>query len=420
MKGCLFCLGVMAVSLLGNRSSPADDAKPAPSAESPTAPVISLQPSSDESPQPVVVGVRRDPAYAGDRNPDELVDFTLTDQLGRPVTKQSLLGTPWVANFIFSTCPSHCPATLNEIFHLQRRLEKTDVKFVTVTVDPQTDTVEKLAELAKAFSADPDRWLFLTGEPAQLQNLIMRGFLQPMESSPMRLAHSLKLMHVDATGKVVGQYHYDYQKPKDGESEVAKLRQVLEGKIETPPGNRFMPALALNDLDQTPTSTDTASDTESAAAVPVQDVGGESVVPAWVERLRTMNAVLNGIATILLLVGHRFIRKGHVELHKRTMLLAFGTSVAFLVSYLTYHGALKHFTGVGHKPYAGLEALLWPYRVILVTHIALAALVPVLAIITIVRGLTGQIERHRRIAKVTYPIWLYVSVTGVIIYFMNA
>ncbi|MCA9053051.1 MAG: DUF420 domain-containing protein, partial [Planctomycetaceae bacterium] len=95
-------------------------------------------------------------------------------------------------------------------------------------------------------------------------------------------------------------------------------------------------------------------------------------------------------------------------------------SVAFLVSYLTYHAGLKHFTGVGHKPYTGADHLLGLYRAILGTHIVLAAIVPVLAIITIRRGLNQQWESHRKIAKITFPIWLYVSVTGVVIYFMNA
>jgi protein SCO1/2/putative membrane protein len=101
------------------------------------------------------------------------------------------------------------------------------------------------------------------------------------------------------------------------------------------------------------------------------------------------------------------------------MLFAFAVSVAFLASYLTYHGGLKHYTGVGHKPYSGDPSLQGVYRGLLVTHIILAAAVPVLAIITIRRGLKQQWESHRKIAKITFPIWLYVSVTGVVIYFMN-
>jgi protein SCO1/2/putative membrane protein len=328
-----------------------------------------------------------------------------------------------VANFIFSTCPTHCPATLNEIFHLQRRLGDVNVKFVTITVDPQTDTVAKLAELSKAFGADPEQWLFLTGEPAEIQKLIMQGFLQPMESSPMRLAHSLKLMHVDETGRVVGQYHYDYQKPTDAKSEINSLREVLEGKIETPVANRFMPALTLQATDVTPdpanaTPSVTGETPSPAPLSQPEDAAGQA--PPWVDRLRTTNALLNGAATVLLLMGFAAIKSGRIDIHKRLMLTAFATSVAFLICYLTCHAALHHYTGKGHKPYAGSESLRDVYYTILWTHIALAAIVPVLAIVTIRRGLAGEFDRHRRIARVTFPIWLYVSVTGVIIYFMNA
>ncbi|MEX0702746.1 MAG: DUF420 domain-containing protein [Planctomycetales bacterium] len=140
--------------------------------------------------------------------------------------------------------------------------------------------------------------------------------------------------------------------------------------------------------------------------------------PAWVQRLPAINAALNGLATVLLLVGYAFIRSGRIASHKRTMLSAFGVSVLFLACYLTYHFALRSHTGSGSRPFTG-EGLVRPvYFTILISHVVLAAIVPVLASITIYRAFRGDWERHRRIAKVTFPIWLYVSVTGVIIYFM--
>lgn len=140
--------------------------------------------------------------------------------------------------------------------------------------------------------------------------------------------------------------------------------------------------------------------------------------PAWVRTLPAVNAGLNGLATVMLIVGYAFIRTGHIASHKRTMLSAFGVSVLFLACYLTYHFALQHYTGRSSRPFAG-EGFVRPvYFTILITHVILAAIVPVLALVTIYRGLKGDWERHRRIAKVTLPIWLYVSVTGVIIYFM--
>lgn len=140
--------------------------------------------------------------------------------------------------------------------------------------------------------------------------------------------------------------------------------------------------------------------------------------PDWVQSLPSINAGLNGFATLLLLAGYVLIRRGKVEAHKRTMLTAFATSIVFLVCYLTYHGALQHYTGAGHREFAGQGTIKTIYRTILLTHVVLAAAVPVLASITIYRGLKADWVRHRRLAKITFPIWLYVSVTGVIIYWM--
>jgi protein SCO1/2/putative membrane protein len=141
-------------------------------------------------------------------------------------------------------------------------------------------------------------------------------------------------------------------------------------------------------------------------------------VPAWVSALPAVNAALNGAATLLLVGGYAFIRRGRVASHKRAMLTAFGVSVLFLASYLTYHFALAHYTGSGSRRFAGEGAIRGVYLVILASHVVLAAAVPVLASITILRALRHDWGRHRRIAKVTFPIWLYVSATGVIIYGM--
>ncbi len=125
-----------------------------------------------------------------------------------------------------------------------------------------------------------------------------------------------------------------------------------------------------------------------------------------------LNATLNATAAVLLVIGFVLIRGGHKRAHQRVMLTAFGVSVAFFVSYLTYHAQAgsKHFSGTG--------AVRTLYLSILGTHTVLAAAVPVLAIITLSRALRGRFDRHRRIARWTLPIWLYVSVTGVVVYWM--
>lgn len=140
--------------------------------------------------------------------------------------------------------------------------------------------------------------------------------------------------------------------------------------------------------------------------------------PDWVYMLPTVNAGLNTLATALLMTGYLLIKRGQKVAHKQVMLAAFATSVLFLAFYLTYHFALKHYTGVSSQPFRGQGLIRPVYLTILITHVILAAIVPVLALITIYRGLKEQWEKHRRIAKVTFPIWLYVSLTGVIIYGM--
>ena len=130
------------------------------------------------------------------------------------------------------------------------------------------------------------------------------------------------------------------------------------------------------------------------------------------EDLPKLNAVLNATAAVLLICAYILIRRGRREAHKRTMLAAFTVSVLFLISYLTYHAQV----GSVHYPHSG--AIRSVYLTILFTHTVLAAAVPVLAIITLRRGLAGNFVRHKAIARWTLPIWVYVSVTGVVVYLM--
>ena len=134
----------------------------------------------------------------------------------------------------------------------------------------------------------------------------------------------------------------------------------------------------------------------------------------FVHYLPHVNASLNTLATVLLIVGFLFIKQRREIAHRNAMLAAFGTSVLFLVSYLTYH----YFAGSKHFPAAYGNGIRYAYLALLLSHVILAMAVPVLAIGTIYYGLTDQRARHLRWAKITFPIWLYVSVTGVIVYLM--
>jgi uncharacterized membrane protein YozB (DUF420 family) len=128
--------------------------------------------------------------------------------------------------------------------------------------------------------------------------------------------------------------------------------------------------------------------------------------------LPTINAILNFTAAVLLVWAYVLIRRKKVAQHRQVMLTAFGVSCAFLICYLIYHAQV----GSVHFPGTGVARIV--YFTILISHTILAATVPFLAVITLRRGLSGRIDKHRRIARWTLPIWLYVSVTGVVVYVM--
>jgi len=130
---------------------------------------------------------------------------------------------------------------------------------------------------------------------------------------------------------------------------------------------------------------------------------------AW---LPAVNATLNAIAGVLLVCGYVMIKRGQWEIHRRFMLSAFATSALFLISYVVYHA------NVGSKPFGGQGAIRLLYFAILISHVTLAALILPLALITLTHALRSRFERHVPIARWTLPIWLYVSVTGVIVYLM--
>jgi uncharacterized membrane protein YozB (DUF420 family) len=132
-----------------------------------------------------------------------------------------------------------------------------------------------------------------------------------------------------------------------------------------------------------------------------------------VTTLPSINASLNALATLLLIAGYLLIKQRRETAHKWTMLAAFATSVLFLCSYLAYHFQVEAVTR-----FRGPPPVSYFYYAILLTHVILAAVVPVLAIVTIYHGLRDNRLKHRRIARWTFPIWLYVSVTGVVIYAM--
>jgi len=128
--------------------------------------------------------------------------------------------------------------------------------------------------------------------------------------------------------------------------------------------------------------------------------------------LPTLNACLNALSGVMLIVGYVQIKKGNAHLHKRLMVGAFCVSVLFLISYLIYH------YGAGSVRFKGQGWIRPVYFAILISHTILASVVPFLAVITLCRAFKGDFRRHRRIARWTFPIWVYVSATGVVVYLL--
>ena len=131
-----------------------------------------------------------------------------------------------------------------------------------------------------------------------------------------------------------------------------------------------------------------------------------------IQDLPALNAALNATAGVFISIGYLFVRQGHRTAHKRCMLAALATSTLFLVSYVVYHAS------TGSRPYQGEGLSRIVYFTILITHVVLAAAIVPLALVTANRGLRNRLGPHVRIARWTLPIWLYVSVTGVVIYLM--
>jgi protein SCO1 len=304
-------------------------------------------------------------------------DFTLTERSGRAVSKADLHGKTWVACFFFTRCNTACPQIIATMSRLQERLHNAgldDVILVSISVDPEHDTPEVLSKYAAAREADPNRWLFLTAKNDEEVFQVTNGFYLPArrnegnERTPgNEVAHSSKLVLVDREGRIRGLF--------DGRQMDEQGRPVDD-----------LPELekAIRDL-------------------------REFDFPS-------LNAILNGSSGVLLVVGYLAIRRRRVGLHKACMLTALVVSTAFLASYLYYHIVVRH----GEPTYfIGPSEVRAVYLGILWSHIVLATIfVAPMAPITAYLGLTGKLRGHRVLARIILPIWLYVSVTGVVVYWM--
>jgi protein SCO1/2 len=316
-------------------------------------------------------------------------EFEFIERSGAVVTRAELMGEPWVAALFFTSCAGPCPRLSADMRRfLQEPLADTGVKLVSITVDPTYDTPERLAEYARTYSADADRWLFLTGAEDAIHAFAMGGLKLPVAkpeapadgsiSDSQRLAerlqvtHATRLVAVDAEGLIAGYYECG------GEAGLAP------GEVEASFGRLLARVRAL-----------------------------DGVRPS--SRLPLVNASLNGLAGVLLVLGLIAIKRGREELHARLMRAAFLASALFLGCYLYYHFVVLPASG-GPTPYNGTGWRRTAYLGMLLSHILLAAINLPMVLLTLWRAHKGDWVGHKRLAKRTYPIWLYVSVTGVLVY----
>ena len=161
----------------------------------------------------------------------EIPDFSLTERTGQSVGMSDLKGKVWVADFFYSTCPGPCPMMSSRLSEVHKALtDQSDVRFVSISTDPQKDTPEVLQAYAKNFGAS-DRWLFLTGEKEAIFSLAEKGFKLSVSEDPTAaepITHSTKLVLVDRTGTVRGLYEGVGQ--DDSQRLIRDIRRLLEEK----------------------------------------------------------------------------------------------------------------------------------------------------------------------------------------------
>jgi protein SCO1/2/putative membrane protein len=310
-------------------------------------------------------------AAAGEQNTmrqalGTLPPFKLTDQNGRFVQRDDLLGKVCVFSVFFCQCNTSCPITQKAMAGLQDKFAAyPDVVLLSINVYPGHDTPSIIADYARGRGADPARWLFLHGERDEIYNFVQGGLLQALAENTAgergdAVAHTPNFIIVDSRGVIRG--YVDGTKAE----EVGRL----EGFVHQLVLAKYIPPL---------------------------------------------NAGLNGACASLLVLGFMLIRNRWVLAHKICMLSALLVSAAFLTSYVFYHVAVLN--GQPTK-FNGEGPIRLVYLGVLWSHIVLAAAVTPMALRVTYLGLRGRLANHTALARWTLPIWLYVSVTGVVVYLM--
>jgi protein SCO1/2/putative membrane protein len=298
----------------------------------------------------------------------QLPHFKLTDQNGKIVTHEALSGKVCVVSFFFSCCNTFCPKTQAVMAKLQDKFASSpDVLLISINVYPSHDDQTTLKRYAEDKQANAERWLLLRGNEQEIDDLVQKGFYQSLSPNPKpqggdEIIHTANLMVVDHRGAIRG--YVDGTKP----DEVERLEVFVQRLVQV----KYLP-------------------------------------------YATLNASLNASCGVLLVLGFLYIKNRNVLAHKVCMLLAVLVSAAFLGCYLYYHFAV-----LKGQPtrFGGEGPVRTIYLGILFSHTILAVAVAPLALTVTYLGLRNRLARHVILARWTLPVWLYVSVTGVIVYLM--
>lgn len=291
-------------------------------------------------------------------------DFQLEDADGKPFRPADLRGKAWFAHFFFTTC-KECAKNVPTLIALRDKIAgKKDYRIVSISLN--ADSRANLRAYREDLGGDPEQWIFLTGPKDKVHAIVQETFKQPAADNPQaepgsEILHSLSLAVVDPQGTIVA-----YEDGKNDGAADALYRRARA-----------------------------------------------TVHPKYL--LPSLNATLNGLAAVLLVLGYRAIKARQETLHKWIMTSALAVSAAFLASYLYFHfvvqdGQPARFLGQG--------LVRWVYFAILLSHTLLAVIVAPMAILVAVQGWRDRRPAHVRLARWTWPIWLYVSVTGIVVYWM--
>ncbi|HEU4339298.1 MAG TPA: DUF420 domain-containing protein [Planctomycetota bacterium] len=347
-----------------------------------------------------------------------LGDWKLTAEDGRPFGQADLAGKIWIADFIFTRCSTACPAMCKGMEAIIEKLPNDPrLRFISFSVDPDYDKPEVLQDYRKIWKEDP-RWRFVTG--MWVYKLAYEGFKveearpNPNATPGNEFFHTQRIYLVDGEGQVRGHYLYDYEEPSTLPAMADAITRGARALLETP--DKVVDHVhdrRLFLVDAQGALRGVYDSTEAAAAA--RDARRLALTPPKLVSVRSLprlNAVLNFTSFLFLSAGLAFILNRKIGAHKVAMTMALITSLVFLASYVTYH------IQAGSVKYAGTGWMRTAYFAILLSHTILAAIVAPMALVTVIRAWRGTFDRHVAIARWTLPVWMYVSLTGILVYLM--